>query len=40
MYDASLYDAIKNFPGLFITAAGNSSANHNGTTYFDRPSDY
>jgi len=28
-YDLALYNAIKNFPGLFVAAAGNGGINHN-----------
>lgn len=38
--DTAYYTAIKNFSGLFIAAAGNAAANHNGTSYFSLPSDY
>lgn len=33
--DEALYDAIAQFPGLFVGAAGNSNRNHNGTTWYD-----
>ncbi|MDO8581946.1 MAG: S8 family serine peptidase, partial [bacterium] len=40
VFDPLLYQAIQDFPGLFIAASGNSSEEHNGTTYVDMPSDY
>ncbi|MFH1712875.1 MAG: S8 family serine peptidase [Candidatus Jacksonbacteria bacterium] len=39
-FDQALYEAIQNFAGLFIAAAGNDSFEHDGLTYFDSPSDY
>jgi len=39
-YDEALYQAIQGFSGLFITAAGNSAANHDGSSYFGMPADY
>lgn len=39
-YDASLYNAFANFPGLIFVAAGNLNRNHNLTTYFEAPADY
>ena len=39
-FDQALYGAIQNFDGLFIAAAGNDGKNHDGSTYFDSPSDY
>lgn len=38
--DQALYNAIDNFNGLFVAAAGNSAENHNGSSYFDFPADY
>ncbi|MCX6823586.1 MAG: S8 family serine peptidase [candidate division SR1 bacterium] len=38
-YDAALYTAIKNFPGLVVIAAGNESTQHTGT-YFFYPADF
>lgn len=39
-FDQAFYNAIANFPGLFVAAAGNASANHDGSTYFGFPADY
>jgi hypothetical protein len=33
--DVALYDAIADFPGVFVGAAGNSNKNHDGVTWFD-----
>ena len=33
--DRALYDAIADFPGLFVGAAGNSNREHNGSSWFD-----
>ncbi|MFZ2192620.1 MAG: S8 family serine peptidase [Candidatus Moraniibacteriota bacterium] len=40
VYDEALYEAVRDFDGLFIAAAGNSSEDHDGVTYFGRPIDY
>lgn len=39
-FDQALYEAIQNFDGLFMAAAGNDSFEHDGLTYFHFPSDY
>lgn len=33
--DRALYDAIADFPGMFVGAAGNTNRDHNGIDYFD-----
>jgi len=33
-YDTALYEAIKNFPGLIVAAAGNEGAEHTGENHF------
>jgi subtilisin family serine protease len=33
--DEALYEAIAQFPGLFVGAAGNSNRNHNGVNWYD-----
>ena len=33
--DEALYDAIAQFPGLFVCAAGNNNHNHNGVNWYD-----
>ncbi|MFT5127097.1 MAG: hypothetical protein ACI8W8_000698 [Rhodothermales bacterium] len=33
--DVALYDAIADFSGVFVGAAGNSNKNHDGVTWFD-----
>ena len=38
-FDQSVYDAIKAFPGLFVSSAGNNASEHI-TEIFDFPSDY
>jgi subtilisin family serine protease len=40
IFDQALYEAIQDFDGLFVAAAGNDGENHNGSTFFDGPSDY
>lgn len=40
VYDPLTYEAIGNFPGLFIAAAGNDSAEHNDSDYVVVPADY
>jgi len=40
IFDQSMFNAIEAFPGLFIAAAGNSAADHNGNNHFDSPADY
>lgn len=40
IYDEATYEAIESFPGLFIAAAGNDSAEHDGSDYVVVPSDY
>jgi len=40
IHDRAIYDAIKAFPGLFVAAAGNGAVEHDGSTYFDFPSDF
>lgn len=40
VFDESLYNAIDNFNGLFVAAAGNNSEEHDGSTFFDMPADY
>lgn len=40
VYDSALYTAISGYNGLFVAAAGNSTENHDGATYFMEPGDY
>ena len=40
VYDELTYEAIDNFPGLFIAAAGNDTAEHDGSNYVVVPADY
>ena len=40
IYDEATYEAIESFPGLFIAAAGNATAEHDGSDYVVVPSDY
>ena len=40
VYDAAFYNAISNFSGLFVAAAGNSAADHNNVNHFVQPADY
>lgn len=40
VYDEATYEAIGNFPGLFVAAAGNDTAEHDGSDYVVVPSDY
>lgn len=40
LYDELLYNSIANFSGLFVAAAGNDNAEHNGSTYFTVPADF
>ncbi|MFA5747418.1 MAG: S8 family serine peptidase, partial [Candidatus Paceibacterota bacterium] len=39
-YDEALYQAIEGFDGLFVAAAGNAAADHDGSTYVGIPADY
>ncbi len=40
VYDQLFYEAIANFDGLFLAAAGNDNTEHDGSTYFEFPADY
>jgi subtilisin family serine protease len=40
VYDSVLYNSIANFNGLFVTSAGNNSADHDSNSFFGSPSDY
>ncbi len=40
IFDRAYYDAIKEFPGLFIAGAGNNAELHDGETFFGRAADY
>ena len=39
-WDQLTYDAIENFPGLFIAAAGNAATEHDGLDYIVVPADF
>ncbi len=40
LFDRSLYEEIKNFPGLVVAAAGNNAKNHDGKSHFFYPADF
>lgn len=40
IFDQLAYEAISNFDGLFVAAAGNDSSEHDGASYFATPSDF
>lgn len=40
VYDELTYNAIADFPGLFVAAAGNDAAEHDGSDYVVVPADY
>lgn len=40
LFDRSLYEAVKNFPGLVVAAAGNNGREHDGKTNFFYPADF